>query len=122
MGARRSSRTMSGGREGAGLAAHKLRRKIVDLVVGAANSAGVVFAWMAGSRPAMTEGWVRFSANRVPCCTQLSRFSALSCQRRSKRWESVESMKKMTMPLIESRASAAKRRGILRRTWLSTMR
>src|SRR5262249_35547376 len=41
--------------------------------------------------------------------------TALSCQRRSIRCEKSDSAKKMTIPLIESRSSAANMRGMLRR-------
>ncbi len=45
--------------------------------------------------------------------SHLSGASALSCQRRSSRWLSKVSSRKITMPVAEIRAKAANMRGIL---------
>ena len=63
-----------------------------------------------------------FLRDRSETLHHRSRPSALSCQWRSKRWERADITRKIMTPAAASSPSAAKRRGMLSRYWLSTMR
>ena len=103
----------------------------------AMGHAGIIEAVIAGRRDRQEAGCLIMPAHArpsllrvgMPCLAMpsvrkphLSRDIALSCQRRNSICENADMARKMITPVTESSTRAAKRRGMLRRNWLSMMR